>query len=105
MLAAMRVSPAHSEDVRRKPGRQWVTFLLVCNFALWGINTFETQRTEHNLLQVSVEKSLGEQLHSAICLFSPLFFVGWLVRSFVFLFIRIVVTSQFDLRGDDLIVN
>ena len=57
MLAAMRASPAHSEDVRRKPGRQWVTFLLVCNFALWGINTFETQRTEHNLLQVGVGES------------------------------------------------
>ncbi|KAK7091221.1 proton channel OtopLc-like isoform X3 [Littorina saxatilis] len=82
MLAAMRVSPAHATDARRKPGRQWVTFLLVCNFALWVINTFETQRIEHNLLQleffgstawnifchVSVPLGIYFRFHSTVCL-------------------------------------
>ncbi|KAL8606022.1 hypothetical protein ACOMHN_024527 [Nucella lapillus] len=82
MLAAMRVSPASAADVRRKPGRQWVTFLLVCNFALWCINTFETQRLEHNLIQVefygstawnifchvSVPLGIYYRFHSTVCL-------------------------------------
>ncbi|XP_076437548.1 proton channel OtopLc-like isoform X2 [Babylonia areolata] len=82
MLAAMRVSPASMADVRRKPGRQWVTFLLVSNFALWCINTFETQRLEHNLLQVefygstawnifchvSVPLGIYYRFHSTVCL-------------------------------------
>ncbi|KAL8576900.1 hypothetical protein ACOMHN_064684 [Nucella lapillus] len=82
MLAAMRVSPASAADVRRKPGRQWVTFLLVCNFALWCINTFETQRLENNLIQVefygstawnifchvSVPLGIYYRFHSTVCL-------------------------------------
>ncbi|GFO10320.1 otopetrin-2 [Plakobranchus ocellatus] len=51
-LTALRASAADGAQVRQKPGRQFVTFLLVSNFALWVINTFETQRLEHNPLQV-----------------------------------------------------
>ncbi|XP_012937444.1 uncharacterized protein LOC101847490 [Aplysia californica] len=51
-LAALRVSAVDSTQVREKPGKQYVTFLLVSNFALWAINTFETQSLEHNIIQV-----------------------------------------------------
>ncbi|KAK3800912.1 hypothetical protein RRG08_060259 [Elysia crispata] len=51
-LTAGRASAADGLQVREKPGRQFVTFLLVSNFALWVINTFETQTLAHNPLQV-----------------------------------------------------
>ncbi|BFZ11337.1 hypothetical protein BsWGS_14377 [Bradybaena similaris] len=49
---ALRASARDNEQLRTKPGRECVTFLLICNFALWVINTFETQRLEHNQTQV-----------------------------------------------------
>lgn len=32
---------SNSEQRRKKPGRQLVTFLLVANMAMWAINTLE----------------------------------------------------------------
>ncbi|KAK6959789.1 otopetrin-2 [Biomphalaria glabrata] len=52
ILAALRASAKHRSQVRSKPGRQYVIFLLISNFALWAMNTFETQRMEHNVIQV-----------------------------------------------------
>ena len=40
------------EHERTKPGRQIVTFLLICNLAMWVIYTFETQKVEANPVQV-----------------------------------------------------
>ncbi|XP_059167549.1 proton channel OtopLc-like [Physella acuta] len=51
-LAALRVSATHRSQIREKPGREFVTFLLISNFALWAFNTFETQRSDHNRIQV-----------------------------------------------------
>ncbi|KAH9494483.1 hypothetical protein Btru_020118 [Bulinus truncatus] len=52
ILAALRASAKHRSQIRSKPGRQYVVFLLISNFALWALNTFETQRVEHNVIQV-----------------------------------------------------
>lgn len=40
------------EHERTKPGRQVVTFLLICNLTMWVIYTFETQKVEANPVQV-----------------------------------------------------
>ena len=42
-----------AEQVKRKPGREVVTFLLVCNLAMWAINTLETNRADSHPIQVS----------------------------------------------------
>ena len=38
---------------RSKPGRQIVTFLLICNLSIWVIYTFEVQKVEESPVQVS----------------------------------------------------
>lgn len=43
------------EHERTKPGRQIVTFLLICNLTMWVIYTFETQKVEANPVQVCIE--------------------------------------------------
>ncbi len=48
-----------SEQVKRKPGREVVTFLLVCNLAMWAINTLETNRADSHPIQAS-RHSLGQ---------------------------------------------
>eukprot|EP00090_Calanus_glacialis_P046669 TRINITY_DN9275_c0_g1_i2.p1 TRINITY_DN9275_c0_g1~~TRINITY_DN9275_c0_g1_i2.p1 ORF type:complete len:884 (-),score=100.29 TRINITY_DN9275_c0_g1_i2:461-2989(-) len=43
----------HSADQdRSKPGRQIVTFLLICNLAIWVIYTFEVQKVEESPVQI-----------------------------------------------------
>lgn len=42
-----------AEQTRAKPGREMVTFMLVCNFSMWAINTLETRRAESNPVQLS----------------------------------------------------
>ena len=44
------------EQVRNKPGREVVTFLLVCNLAMWAINTLETNRADSHPIQVRKQK-------------------------------------------------
>ena len=41
-----------NDQVKRKPGREVVTFLLVCNLAMWAINTLETNRADSHPIQV-----------------------------------------------------
>ena len=36
----------------KKPGRDVVTFLLVCNLAMWTLNSLETNRTDAHPIQV-----------------------------------------------------
>ncbi|ESO83219.1 hypothetical protein LOTGIDRAFT_93565, partial [Lottia gigantea] len=82
MMAALKMSASNVLHVRRKDGREYVTFLLMTNFALWAINTFETQRSEHNPLQlqfygpkawsifshISVPLGIFYRFHSTVCL-------------------------------------
>lgn len=79
---ALRMSANKPEHHRGKPGRQFVTFLILSNFAMWAINTFETQKPEHNPLQlqyygpkawaifthISVPLGIFYRFHSSVCL-------------------------------------
>lgn len=82
MVVAAELQAVTPEDVKRKPGREYVTFLILCNLSLWGINTFETQRAEHNPIQtdfyghmawailthISVPLGIFYRFHSTVCL-------------------------------------
>ena len=46
------------EQVRKKPGREVVTFLLVCNLAMWAINTLETNRADSHPIQVRLLRDM-----------------------------------------------
>lgn len=46
LLDAIRRRPKHAAHVRRKPGRELVTFLLVCNIGLWAFNGLDALRQE-----------------------------------------------------------
>ncbi|CAH2063371.1 unnamed protein product, partial [Iphiclides podalirius] len=72
-----------SEQRRKKPGRQLVTFLLVANMAMWAINTLEKNRAEFRpahlsfygpwawtiITHVSMPLAIFYRFHSTICLF------------------------------------
>jgi len=82
MLAGLRMSASNTLHVQTKKGREFVTFLLICNFSLWLINTFETQKAAHNPLQlkvyghqawsvfthISVPLGIFYRFHSTVCL-------------------------------------
>ena len=42
-----------------KPGRQVVTFLLICNLTMWVIFTFEVQKVQDSPVQVSRSQTLS----------------------------------------------
>jgi hypothetical protein len=44
---------------RTKPGRQIVTFLLICNLAIWVIYTFEVQKVEESPVQVGAVRNIA----------------------------------------------
>lgn len=52
ILDASRRSAATPAQIRKKPGREIVTFLLVSNLAMWAINTLEKSRAESHPLQL-----------------------------------------------------
>ncbi|KAK6172603.1 hypothetical protein SNE40_016226 [Patella caerulea] len=73
---------ANDNQVERKPGRAMVTFLLVCNLALWVVSMFEIKKTMvvpfhqnfygilswNIMLHVCVPLFIFFRFHSAICL-------------------------------------
>lgn len=75
ILDASRRSAATPDHIRKKPGRELVTFLLVSNLAMWAINTLEKSRAESHPLQLHfyglwawtiithVSMPLGEEKH------------------------------------------
>ncbi|KAL5013432.1 hypothetical protein ScPMuIL_007702 [Solemya velum] len=82
LLAGDRMSANNQSQEKKKPGREFVTFLLLCNFAMWMMNTFETQTQEHNpvqlefygpmtwsiLIHMSVPLGIFYRFHSSVCL-------------------------------------
>ncbi|ENN83110.1 hypothetical protein YQE_00529, partial [Dendroctonus ponderosae] len=68
--------------IRKKPGREIVTFLLVTNLAMWAINTLEKSRAESHPIQlhfyglwawtiithVSMPLAIFYRFHSTVCL-------------------------------------
>ncbi|XP_071127125.1 proton channel OtopLc-like [Mytilus edulis] len=74
LLHALRKSALRREQERVKPGREFVTFLLMCNIALWAINTFEVQRTEANPIQFHFYGSIAWNIFNHISLPLQIFF-------------------------------
>lgn len=72
------------EEVTKKPGRQIVTFLLVCNLACWMMSAVETNRADSHPIQaqffggrlvwplithISMPLAIFYRFHSTVCLF------------------------------------
>lgn len=82
IVAGSKLVSANELQGQKKRGREFVMFLILCNFALWAMNTFETQQPEHNPVQmdfygplawsvlthVTVPLSIYFRFHSAVCL-------------------------------------
>ncbi|XP_021931657.1 otopetrin-2 isoform X1 [Zootermopsis nevadensis] len=82
VLDASRRSCVTPDQIRRKPGRELVTFLLVTNLAMWAINTLEKSRAESHPIQlhfyglwawtiithVSMPLAIFYRFHSTVCL-------------------------------------
>lgn len=82
ILDASRRSCVTPDQIRRKPGRELVTFLLVTNLAMWAINTLEKSRAESHPIQlhfyglwawtiithVSMPLAIFYRFHSTVCL-------------------------------------
>ncbi|XP_050315034.1 proton channel OtopLc-like [Anthonomus grandis grandis] len=82
ILDASRRSCATPDQIRKKPGREIVTFLLVTNLAMWAINTLEKSRAESHPIQlhfyglwawtiithVSMPLAIFYRFHSTVCL-------------------------------------
>ncbi|CAG9563550.1 unnamed protein product [Danaus chrysippus] len=82
ILDASRRSAKTPEQLRKKPGREIVTFLLVTNLAMWAINTLEKSRAESHPIQlhfyglwawtiithVSMPLAIFYRFHSTVCL-------------------------------------
>ncbi|KAF5289935.1 hypothetical protein FQA39_LY14944 [Lamprigera yunnana] len=82
VLDASRRSCVTPDQIRRKPGREIVTFLLVTNLAMWLINTLEKSRADSHPIQlhfyglwawtiithVSMPLAIFYRFHSTVCL-------------------------------------
>ncbi|XP_059149972.1 proton channel OtopLc-like [Physella acuta] len=90
MLAGDRMTAANEIQESKKAGREFITFLLISNFAMWAVNTFETQTPHHNPIQVefygpvawaifthiSVPLGIYYRFHSTVC-FSNIWKNAW----------------------------
>ncbi|XP_066145104.1 proton channel OtopLc [Euwallacea fornicatus] len=82
VLDASRRTCVTPDQIRKKPGREIVTFLLVINLAMWAINTLEKSRAESHPIQlhfyglwawtiithVSMPLAIFYRFHSTVCL-------------------------------------
>lgn len=82
ILDASQRKASTANHAHKKPGREIITFLLVCNFAMWIINTLKTGRTESSPVQldfygfwgwtivarVSTPLAIFFRFHSTVCL-------------------------------------
>lgn len=73
----------NSEQVKHKPGRELITFLIIANMALWSINCLEKNRAEFRtnhlnfygpwawtiITHISMPLAVFYRFHSTICLF------------------------------------
>ncbi|XP_075156741.1 proton channel otopetrin-like c [Haematobia irritans] len=82
ILDASRRQAVTPEHIRKKPGREVVTFMLVVNLAMWAISTLEKSRAESHPIQlnfyglwawtiithVSMPLAIFYRFHSTVCL-------------------------------------
>lgn len=71
------------EQIKHKPGRELITFLIIANMALWSINCLEKNRAEFRtnhlnfygpwawtiITHISMPLAVFYRFHSTICLF------------------------------------
>ena len=74
ILDGLRRRPANSAQVHAKPGRELVTFLLLCNIALWVANTFELEKAERIPLYSNFYGPLQWGIISYCCIPMTIFF-------------------------------
>lgn len=67
---ATRRRPANEEQVRLKPARETVTFLLVCNIGIWALKSLESWRYQLHPIQIKFYGFWTWTLLTHIC--SPL---------------------------------
>lgn len=94
LLTTMHKCVRKREQAQKKPGREFVTFLLICNIAFWGTSIFEVQRSEANPVQadfygpvawniithISLPFSILFRFHSTVCL-ANIWKHAWKIRS------------------------
>lgn len=82
IIHASQRHPGHDGHVHMKPGRTLLTLLILFNFAMWVINTFELKEVLNNeisiryfgliawvvLVDVSLPLAIFFRFHSAVCL-------------------------------------
>ncbi|OQV16327.1 hypothetical protein BV898_09474, partial [Hypsibius exemplaris] len=82
LLDATRRRPSKARHIEEKPGREFVTFLLVCNFNLWAIDSMEAWRqqlypqqlrfygtwTWTLITHISMPLTIFYRFHSSVCL-------------------------------------
>lgn len=82
LLSTLHKCATKRDQAVKKPGREFVTFLLICNFALWGMSIFEVQRSAANPVQaefygpvawniithIALPFSILFRFHSTVCL-------------------------------------
>ena len=82
LLSTMHKRVWKRDQAQKKPGREFVTFLLICNIALWGMSIFKVQRSEANPVQeefyghvawnvithIALPFSILFRFHSTVCL-------------------------------------
>ncbi len=82
IVQGLRRSSARQFHETKKPGREYITFLLVSNIAMWGMNTFQVLRTDSNpvalqfysilpwsiVTHISTPMAIFYRFHSTVCL-------------------------------------
>ena len=82
IMNGLRRSLRANQSEPRKPGREYVTFLLVCNIGMWGLYTFEALRSYFNpvalnfygflpwsvITHVAMPLAIFYRFHSTVCL-------------------------------------
>ncbi|XP_069106640.1 proton channel OtopLc-like [Argopecten irradians] len=82
LIMGMGMSAGNQTNATRKSGREFITFLLLCNITMWGNTTFQIKDAAHNPVQlqfygpeawgifthVSVPLSIFFRFHSTVCL-------------------------------------
>ncbi|XP_060075584.1 proton channel OtopLc-like [Ylistrum balloti] len=82
LLTTRKLRAFNKGQEKGKYGRQFVTFLILCNFAMWTLETFQSREPEHNPIQVEMYGIEAWTLFSHIVVPLAIFFR---FHSFVYL--------------------
>ncbi|KAF8569762.1 hypothetical protein P879_04313 [Paragonimus westermani] len=74
ILEASRRCAGSQADVRNKPGRTLITFLLILNLAMWFVNTFEVKRADNNSIHIDYYTEMAWKIITHIALPMIVFF-------------------------------